>query len=728
MAKTDVYIFDVETKKAVKALQVAEKSVRQLENTVVDGERAVLKWQNAMAKSTNVTQEDVNELKRLQGALKGVKNELKGAKLEQKDANYELGELKKNSTELTGSMKMLDKATGGMVTSAKQSKTAFTGMIRGANGVKLALAATGIGLFVLALVSITQAFKRSEEGQEKWERGMAMIGAVTNQILDGLALLGEWLIGFPKMVKDAFSSPKETLKSFGTMIKTMVMDKVDAVLEGMGLIGSAIKKAFSGDFSGALKDAGEGFSTLNNELNPMKIAVDAVAEGTKNLAGAIKEVVDETMNEVDAMIQITKMRQEAHHLERALIVERAEANRDISAIRLEAEKRDIYTASQRIAMLKEAQQIEEDITDKEIKAKKLKVDALKKEMELGLNNKQIKDDLAKLEAELINLDTKRTRSQRLLQTQITTATNQELAENQKLIDDKKAKELAFEEWKDEFALTMLSTEEEKHQRKLLQIDQEFADKQEQARVHFENKLMTEEEFAIIEAQLIKERDDTKLSYEASVDEKAFNRKKKENLRLLSIEEKLERDKTRRRRKSLNAIIQLAGAESKIGRMALIAKNVLAAKEMIMEAKKTIAFSKSAVAKSVVAVNEGAAKTAKIGFPQNVPALLMYAVQAVGIISAIKKAVRGAKESTVGTGVGGSIPEPQTPSVPSVASISQQEDVQAFTPSFNTLGATQGNQIADVLGTAPPVQAYVVSQDVTTAQSLDNNIISSASLG
>ena len=681
MAKTDVYIFDVETKKAVKALQVAEKSVKQLENSVVEGERAVLKWQNAMQKSTNVTQEDVNELKRLQGALKGVKNELKGAKLEQKDANYELNELKKNSTELTGSMKMLDKATGGMVTSAKQSKTAFTGMIRGANGVKLALAATGIGLFVLAIVSITQAFKRSEEGQEKWERGMAMIGAVVNQVLDGLAAMGEWFLGFPKMVKDAIMSPLETIKSLGKTIWNVIKD-------------------------------------------PLGAARDLAIKTTE----AIKEVVDETLNEVDAMNEVTKMRQKAHHLERALIVERAEANREISAIRLEAEKRDIYTASQRIKMLKKAQKIEEEITDKEIKAKKLKVDALKLEMEQGLNNKQIKDDLAKLEAELINLDTKRTRSQRLLQTQITTATNQELAENQKLLDDKKAKELAFQEWKDEFALTMLSTEEEKHQRKLLQIDQEFADKQEQARVHFENKLMTEEEFAIIEAQLIKERDDTKESYEASVDEKAFNRKKKENLRLLSIEEKLERDKTRRRRTSLNAIVQLAGAESKIGRMALIGKNILAAKEMIMEAKKTIAFSKTAVAKSQLAVAEDTAQTTKIGFPQNVPALLMYAVQAVGIISAIRKAVRGAKESTVGSGVGGSIPEPQAPSVPSVASVSEQQDVQAFTPSFNTLGATQGNQIADVLGTAPPVQAYVVSQDVTTAQSLDNNIISSASLG
>ena len=52
------------------------------------------------------------------------------------------------------------------------------------------------------------------------------------------------------------------------------------------------------------------------------------------------------------------------------------------------------------------------------------------------------------------------------------------------------------------------------------------------------------------------------------------------------------------------------------------------------------------------------------------------------------------------------------------------------PQFNIVGAAPTTQLASAIGeqTQEPVQAYVVSQDVTTAQSLENNIIQGASLG
>ena len=50
------------------------------------------------------------------------------------------------------------------------------------------------------------------------------------------------------------------------------------------------------------------------------------------------------------------------------------------------------------------------------------------------------------------------------------------------------------------------------------------------------------------------------------------------------------------------------------------------------------------------------------------------------------------------------------------------------PSFDTIGSTGTNQLANLLGNQPPVQAFVVSNDVTTAQELDRNIITGASLG
>ena len=47
--------------------------------------------------------------------------------------------------------------------------------------------ATGIGLVVVLLASLKAAFTRSEEGQNRFAKAMAAIGAVTDVLMDGLA-------------------------------------------------------------------------------------------------------------------------------------------------------------------------------------------------------------------------------------------------------------------------------------------------------------------------------------------------------------------------------------------------------------------------------------------------------------------------------------------------------------------------------------------------------------
>ena len=179
---------------------------------------------------------------------------------------------------------------------------------------------------------------------------------------------------------------------------------------------------------------------------------------------------------------------------------------------------------------------------------------------------------------------------------------------------------------------------------------------------------------------------------------------------------LEQKKTAAKQKAVDDAIALAGAESKIGKALFLLKQGLALKEMIMEAKKTIAFGSIAAAKSGVAVAEGTAQTAKVGFPQNIPLLIGYAAQAAGIISAITSATGKAKSaaSALGGG-GGGISTPSAPSVP---------------PAFNVVGASDSNQLADAIGgqSQAPIQTYVVANDVTTAQSLQNNIVEGATIG
>ena len=101
---------------------------------------------------------------------------------------------------------------------------------------------------------------------------------------------------------------------------------------------------------------------------------------------------------------------------------------------------------------------------------------------------------------------------------------------------------------------------------------------------------------------------------------------------------------------------------------------------------------------------------------------------IGAASVIATGMRNVKqiastkppEPPAGLRGGGASASVSTPSIPTPTA--------PQTPSFDILGTSATNQIASALGQQAPVQAFVVSQDVTTSQSLQNNIIQSASLG
>ena len=109
--------------------------------------------------------------------------------------------------------------------------------------------------------------------------------------------------------------------------------------------------------------------------------------------------------------------------------------------------------------------------------------------------------------------------------------------------------------------------------------------------------------------------------------------------------------------------------------------------------------------------KGTGAAAAFAFP------IFYAQQIAAVAGAAKQASNILKKVPGGGGGGGGL-NPTPPPIPAQA------------PSFNIVGQGQGNQIASALGEQQqqPVQAFVVSQDVTTAQSLENGIIQGATLG
>jgi hypothetical protein len=189
----------------------------------------------------------------------------------------------------------------------------------------------------------------------------------------------------------------------------------------------------------------------------------------------------------------------------------------------------------------------------------------------------------------------------------------------------------------------------------------------------------------------------------------------------------EKAKTAMNQRSLDGIVAIAGAESKLGKAALVAKQAMAAKELlidmgVLQSKATKASLEAGLdaAQAGSAGTTGLAQTLKLGFPAALPFLVSYGIAAAGIISGVIRAVKGTKK--VAAQVGG-----RASPMPSVSRPSATVGAESQAPSFNVVGTSGASQIADIIGSQPPVKAFVVSSDVTTSQSLDRNIIDSATI-
>jgi len=199
--------------------------------------------------------------------------------------------------------------------------------------------------------------------------------------------------------------------------------------------------------------------------------------------------------------------------------------------------------------------------------------------------------------------------------------------------------------------------------------------------------------------------------------------------IAEAERELEEQKLASKNKMLDDLIAIGGAETKFGKAMLIAKQLLLARELIMDIQGTTSAAIAAANKSTIKGSEatvdiatGAAKSVSAFAPPfNIPIIIGYAAQAVGIVSAIRGALSKSKAATGKFGASGgggstpSVPQTATPSIP---------------PAFNIVGGSETNQLADAIGgqSQQPVQAFVVASEVTSAQSLERNIISGATIG
>ena len=593
--------------------------------------------------------------------------ELKGLEKEVGKVDKKVKDTSASTSEMTG---QLDKLTGGAVSGFKKMAGSLKLVTTGFKGMRAAIISTGIGALIIGIVALTAAFKGSEEGQNKFNKIMTVIGALTGNLVDLLADLGEGII-------NAFTNPIETLKSFSDSIKTYVMDKINGVIEGIGLFGTAIKKAFSGDFKGALSDATDGFVKLA-EASPLGVLKDGVDALTKST----KEFAKEQIKEANAAAQVADMRAKADKIERNLIVERSKLESEIALLRLKSREEDKFSAKERKQALLDAQVLEDSLLDKETEYLELRRDAQIQENTFSRSNKENLTKEAEAIAAVNRQVASRANTARQVQREVNTISKQIQAQNkadaaaEKAINDAKIAETktrldAIGKIQKEFITKQQDLEAETEIQKI-QLEKERKLKElEDLGAHF-----------IAKAQVA-------IFYENKIkDVKDKNAKQDEELGKLKTQQALGDAKN-----TFNQIAQLAGKDSKVGKAMAIASATISGVQGVMNAYTTAQKSPITAA---------------------FPAYPVVQASLAGLVAA--KNIAAIKSINPSGGGGGSIP-------------TQSSGGGSTPPAFNVVGQSGETQLADAIGgqTQRPARAYVVSNDVTTAQELDRNIIEGASI-
>jgi hypothetical protein len=593
--------------------------------------------------------------------------------------NKEVTDVNESSKQLTSS---LDSVSGGAVSAFKNLKSGLTTAVSGFNSLKVAIIGTGIGALIIAILAVKQAFTSSEEGQNKFAKLMGVIGSVVGNLSDILSNLGMKIIS-------AFENPKQALINFKNLIQENIQNRFEAIINTLGFLGSAFKKVFSGDFSGALEDAKKAGNSVVDSLTGVKNTLDKVIESTKSFVKELKE-------EAKIAGQIADQRAKADKVERALIVERAKANRDRAELLEKAVNKEKFNLEERIGFLKEAGKIEEDITNKEIAAAKLRLQAKQAENALANSTKEDLDEEASLKAKLIDLETARLSKQKEVTSQIIALNNEQKAIEKSIADEKAAKEKEIADKK--AADEKIKLDKEASDAKSL------SDLKNQIR---DAEAVTEDERRALEIQKTVEHYDNLIALARARGLDVTNLETAKNNALnkltesrakneINWEKLTSQEKTRIVQQGLSNLASVLGEESAAGKAAAIANATISTYQSATDSYKSLS-----------------------GIPIIGPAL-GFAAAGAAIVSGIANVKKIASTKIPNAGGGGG----------SAGGISGGGvSAPSIPPAFNVVGASSTNQLADAIGgqAQQPIKAFVVSNDVTTAQSMDRNIVSGASI-
>jgi len=552
--------------------------------------------------------------------------------------------------------KTTDNITGGMVSKFKGLLGSVKSVISSFGILKTAIIATGIGALLVAIVAVKNAFTSSEEGQNRYAKLLSKIGVVVGNVTDILSNLGNSIISLSKAI-------------------------------GLVLVG---------DIDGAK----QAFKEFKEEIFAVKDAVANFGE--------------ETRKEIAQAGKIADARAKADRLERKLIVERAEADRKRAELLEKSQQRQNFSVKERIEFLKQASQLEEEITNKEIQVAKLRSEALIEENKLSNSNKEALQAEEESKARLIELETARLSKQKEVTGQISGLIEQEKAIAEASYNEQVAKN---KEKNDK-----IIAQERERVKNLQQLEDDFLKELEDAENEFFDSKLSAEQleiqnvqdkyFRLIELAKQFNQDTATLELAQKEELSLINENYRAKEKALADKNKAESDKIAEEQKRKDKELQDAKFKMTNDTInALIGLNDLFNAKNEKDARRQFKINK-ALSLAQASIQTFQAVTGALTAGGNP---IKLATGAQFIEAGIAAAVGGANIAKIaGTQFEGGGSASAGSSRPSI-STSTPESVQ---PSFNIVGDSGVNQLEALK--SQPSKAYVVSGEVSSAQALDRN--------
>tara|TARA_R110000824_G_scaffold221947_3_gene409090 strand:- start:15 stop:1907 length:1893 start_codon:yes stop_codon:yes gene_type:complete len=611
----------------------------------------------------------------------------------------DLNKIDSKTQGISGSVDMasgsLDRMTGGMVTMFKGVASGVKKAVLGMRTLKGAMMATGIGALVVVVGSLVAFFTKTQKGAEMLEVASASLGVIMGKLTDTLSYLGGIMVSAFQNPQEAIASLTGMLEdvwgwfsSIGSYIKESFILNILVLQRSLKKAAIAAKEFFGGDASEMREELAEIESAIESTLEELEKAAEEVTGPLVKMYGAvvdgIKELVDETIKAVSAQNALTKASQRLRQAERDLIIDQAKKLAIIAE--QEVISKDITkTFEERLAANKLAQESEASIHAQRVANAKEKLRIHQEEMGLTESLEEDYKREADLIAAVINLNTQSARLKKKFVVEEGMLNTQQAAAD-KLLDDAEIKR------KDTL-------------RKATQTAQ-------QNEVDALNlKYLTLNEMAMGNAETEKLLKDKKEADLLAITEKYTSKE-------LEVVNKAAQDK--------KAIEQATADAIKTARLGLVSSGFAALNAMAKteEQSKKLAIAQILVNQAIAMSQAiaGATTSATATGPGAFVATPLFIAQALGIVlgsfASIKGVLNQAGAATDGldtdmpdlsggSGGGGG------------GNTSGSGNQLALTPDMT--GSFLGNSIV------PPVQAYIIQNDIADAGALQTELQTQASL-